>query len=1517
MRRCRQRLLAFVQQVLLLEAAKVAATLAAATVVAATEASNSASLHGESGAQPLLRRSGDQQLWRPRRRHIIRAEPSAYRDAAASEEDGWPHVGALPERQQRRWQRRRQGGLAEAGSRGDLGGVRRERQLPLYSDREDDPMIVPPDERGGASSQRALVGQEASPTDDEAAEDDSSRLPGTPPYKGVPPWNTYRGQSAPMVRTEVVEEEGMNEGEQGQRAEQEQQAEQEQTAETTSAPQSTLPLPVDEDDTHPRYMTVEDTPYDSLEKVVVTTQLPAEVDAVPPELVAAPPAVGADVVGPSPADQAAVDQAQVREEQGVENSTEKIIYKQQVMQKKIEGDPFSDVSALVAPSPTSVPMPAVHQASGGPSWTPDVSSQPQAAAAADAPATNASVAVVPVESVAVNRSTAPANASNDAAPGVGTPQVNSSVAGVAAPAQQPLETPNATAAPAGGGTQSSMNSAVVAATAGQAAGASGGAAQQAPVLTMQPVQPTALPPLQSRQTAAPMAATTGAMQNDNTQQQLQQAPPSVTRAGTAAQSSPQTVAVSQPAAVQPAQNAVLGASSSRPPADAAVASPAAGGSAPSTQPSGPGGAASSSQRQQVVTLGAHQYRQPIQQMQLPPQAAMPGHRGVATMEQPWAAASSWLPTNVTGPKARIPFQSQPTAAAAHSWPPVQLYSQGGGVAAASSRLAAAEAEQAKLRMQRLQDTQELQRLQAQLHSQAEQLQQLQERSEQELQLQWYARERQRRAAVAMPQSEQEQEMQKQQLKSAQKQLDAEGQKLLQLRQAQDHIQQEVTQALQVMQTTGAPLPASTGLHAEAALAMHRLRSALQQQMRDMQQVWQEQQRREQPQPFDEGGVAATQPPPAGGVNSHVPVELFFGSANGRGTNGNTAESTSPLSPGVNNTSTPLTTLAAVPRAVRLNAAHKSAPPRPASGESNASLDVAALPNATKRLPAEALLPSISAPPSKHMALPHHHGHAAAVGGRQTSTPPTAPTLVHRGRCSDVVGRIAIGDEAQCEATAAFFGVVWRGAGHYPWMPRGCVRTEHKVLEFNRDVSASGECGHGYSCVCDKAIASYSLVTRGGCPDWPGRYELESAEDCQAAAVALGLPWRGSGSWTNGARGCNANKYDGVRFNEEVVAQRPCGHADEACICSDARILMTPETYNKPQWMNLLAEDLSTSEEFELTFHLTPTGVMQKWSSILRVTATSTANGNHGDMMPAFFFRPASTRLWIGMGRDGDDNAGCDTLKALAIGHLVHITARLVGGRFAVYVDGEEVCSIEGYVNKYSAASKAAVWLGDAFHPPAKAMVSRLVYRVQAEDDDDDSADTEVVGAESLSTATAVSGLWRVRGRLLLDLGSLAAAEQALAKAALKSSVLSLLAGLSGTPNSSILVNLTTELSPTPKNSSGALAPERSGPTTLVEAGQKSGNLSQRLAVDFALGLKEHSRAFGSAVVDAIQGRSLGNLTAALRGDLGKQSPSVARALKVVDVVAAEAASPRFRQGLSFSGPAFGAEASGAPEDATV
>lgn len=178
----------------------------------------------------------------------------------------------------------------------------------------------------------------------------------------------------------------------------------------------------------------------------------------------------------------------------------------------------------------------------------------------------------------------------------------------------------------------------------------------------------------------------------------------------------------------------------------------------------------------------------------------------------------------------------------------------------------------------------------------------------------------------------------------------------------------------------------------------------------------------------------------------------------------------------------------------------------------------------------------------------------------------------------------------------------------------------------------------------------------------------------------------------------------------------------------------------------LTTRLTTGQNFEISFTITPTGRVSGWSTAVRLTKTNEDRGHYFDRMPAFIFPPGSTELFAVMGMDDTHEKYVASYSELKLGKSVQVTARLEGDIWSLSIDGKVVDTTAGYCGKkYVGMKNVSVWLGDLLYTPSKASVSLLNYTIL----DDDINATDCKRQRNTSTLTLMP-LVEPNGNMLIS-----------------------------------------------------------------------------------------------------------------------------------------------------------------------
>jgi hypothetical protein len=149
--------------------------------------------------------------------------------------------------------------------------------------------------------------------------------------------------------------------------------------------------------------------------------------------------------------------------------------------------------------------------------------------------------------------------------------------------------------------------------------------------------------------------------------------------------------------------------------------------------------------------------------------------------------------------------------------------------------------------------------------------------------------------------------------------------------------------------------------------------------------------------------------------------------------------------------------------------------------------------------------------------------------------------------------------------------------------------------------------------------------------------------------------------------------------------------------------------------------ITTSQNFELTFDITPSDTVEGTSSILRL-------GQHGesceddpsDSLPSFTFQSDSAKLTVCMSTSGQYHRQCnDMVEPLPIGITSRVTCRLVGDALSIEVNGATAAAgassggLAYFVGfngrKVSGEDDVTVWVSDDCYHPANAAIGHITY----------------------------------------------------------------------------------------------------------------------------------------------------------------------------------------------------------------
>jgi hypothetical protein len=163
---------------------------------------------------------------------------------------------------------------------------------------------------------------------------------------------------------------------------------------------------------------------------------------------------------------------------------------------------------------------------------------------------------------------------------------------------------------------------------------------------------------------------------------------------------------------------------------------------------------------------------------------------------------------------------------------------------------------------------------------------------------------------------------------------------------------------------------------------------------------------------------------------------------------------------------------------------------------------------------------------------------------------------------------------------------------------------------------------------------------------------------------------------------------------------------ESCTSSSTELLIGE---GKKLVANTNAGEVQASQNYEVSFLLTPHGTLSGWTNIIHFTQTGKNCCDEGDRMPAVWFYSSTTKLHIRSGRQGGGNDGCDPTDQLPIGQATKVDIRVEGGKMQVFFSGNKVCETNTYSSPTSPSGTMVAWAGDPWHPASDATLAHLSY----------------------------------------------------------------------------------------------------------------------------------------------------------------------------------------------------------------
>jgi hypothetical protein len=145
--------------------------------------------------------------------------------------------------------------------------------------------------------------------------------------------------------------------------------------------------------------------------------------------------------------------------------------------------------------------------------------------------------------------------------------------------------------------------------------------------------------------------------------------------------------------------------------------------------------------------------------------------------------------------------------------------------------------------------------------------------------------------------------------------------------------------------------------------------------------------------------------------------------------------------------------------------------------------------------------------------------------------------------------------------------------------------------------------------------------------------------------------------------------------------------------------------------NRIGVILNTTNNYILSFDITPLGVNGGWSNILRFTYTDNNDCcNSGDRSPAIWFHPGSTGLHVRIGDVADGNWGIDTAP-LSLNQEVHVVITCIDTRPTVQAGSSTYTGNQPQLRTPPAGRPLYAYASDRYYPVANATIKNLLYQI--------------------------------------------------------------------------------------------------------------------------------------------------------------------------------------------------------------
>jgi hypothetical protein len=146
----------------------------------------------------------------------------------------------------------------------------------------------------------------------------------------------------------------------------------------------------------------------------------------------------------------------------------------------------------------------------------------------------------------------------------------------------------------------------------------------------------------------------------------------------------------------------------------------------------------------------------------------------------------------------------------------------------------------------------------------------------------------------------------------------------------------------------------------------------------------------------------------------------------------------------------------------------------------------------------------------------------------------------------------------------------------------------------------------------------------------------------------------------------------------------------------------------PKQNTVLMKTFAMTEDYELDFDITPTGVpVGQWTNIIHFTSNNTDSGGFGARSPAFWFNPGTHNLHVRFGDSNDMNYGFDSQAGCTQGNQSHVNLRCKGKKVVLTIDSN-IYTMTQPTKRYS--GPVIVYGSSPWFPQASCKIENLRIR---------------------------------------------------------------------------------------------------------------------------------------------------------------------------------------------------------------